>query len=220
MDAMIRLESVVKRYGVGFGTQPVLDDFQLEVQPGEFVAVMGPSGTGKTTLLNLIGGLDRPDDGRVTVAGAQLDALSASALTHWRAGNIGFVFQSHYLLPMLTASDNVQLPLMLTRLPRAERRRRASEALTSVGLADRAKHRPAQLSGGQQQRVGIARAIVAGAPVLLCDEPTTGLDRGTADSVLHLLRDLSRQGRTVVMVTHDPVAAAFAQRRVDLAAAA
>ncbi len=220
MEAMIRLHNVTKRYrNAGFFI-PVLDDFDLGVAPGEFVAVMGPSGTGKTTLLNLIGGLDRPDAGSVTVAGTRLDELDRSALTRWRASHVGFVFQSHYLMPMLTAAGNVELPLLLTRLSRAERRERAAHALARVGLMDRSSHRPNQLSGGQQQRVGIARAIVGGAPVLLCDEPTAGLDRAAADSILQLLSELSADGHTIVMVTHDPQSAAFAQRCVELVAVA
>jgi putative ABC transport system ATP-binding protein len=217
MDAMIHLQNVTKRYrNAGFFI-PVLDGFDLEVPTGEFLAVMGPSGTGKTTLLNLIGGLDRPDAGNVMVAGARLDELDRSALTRWRAAHVGFVFQSHYLMPMLTAAGNVELPLLLTRLSRAERRDRAAQALARVGLVDRSGHSPSQLSGGQQQRVGIARAIVTGAPVLLCDEPTAGLDRAAADAILGLLAGLGAEGHTIVMVTHDPQAAAFAQRRVELA---
>jgi putative ABC transport system ATP-binding protein len=179
---------------------------------------MGPSGSGKTTLLNIMGGLDRPDAGSVTVAGARLDALDQAALTRWRAGHIGFVFQSHYLMPMLSAAANVELPLLLTRLSRGERRERAAAALSRVGLAHRASHLPGQLSGGEQQRVGIARAFVAGAPILLCDEPTAGLDRAAADSVLGLLRELNDADcRTIVMVTHDPKAAAVAHRCAELA---
>jgi putative ABC transport system ATP-binding protein len=220
MDAMIHLQNVTKRYrNAGFFI-PVLDGFDLEVPTGEFLAVMGPSGTGKTTLLNLIGGLDRPDAGNVMVAGARLDELDRSALTRWRAAHVGFVFQSHYLMPMLTAAGNVELPLLLTRLSRAERRDRAAQALARVGLVDRSGHSPSQLSGGQQQRVGIARAIVTGAPVLLCDEPTAGLDRAAADAILTLLSELSADGRTIVMVTHDPQTAAFAQRCVELAVVA
>jgi len=224
MDAMIRLQNVVKRHRGGHGGArtfvPVLEDFTLAVARGEFVALMGPSGAGKTTLLNLIGGLDRPDSGSITVAGTRLDELDRSALTRWRAAHVGFVFQSHYLMPMLTAQGNVELPLLLTRLSRAQRREAAVAALARVGLVDRATHRPGQLSGGQQQRVGIARAIITGAPVLLCDEPTAGLDRAAADSVLRLLVELSADGRTIVMVTHDPQAAAFADRCTELAVTA
>ncbi len=177
---------------------------------------MGPSGTGKTTLLNLIGGLARPDGGSVIVAGSRLDEMDQYALARWRACHIGFVFQSHYLMPMLTVADNVELPLMLTRLSRAVRREKVVAALARVGLADRAGDMPGQLSGGQQQRVGIARALIAGAPILLCDEPTAGLDRAMANSILSLLSELSGDGRTVVMVTHDPHAAGFAHRRIQL----
>lgn len=217
MEEIISLRNVEKRYrSTGFFVT-VLDDFDLGVAPGEFLAVMGPSGTGKTTLLNLIGGLDRPDKGQVTVAGTRLDELSQTALASWRAAHVGFVFQSHYLMPMLSAAANVELPLLLTRMSRAERRDRAADALRQVGLADRARHWPSQLSGGQQQRVGIARAFVTGAPILLCDEPTAGLDRAAADSILRLLSELSADGHTIVMVTHDPQVAAFAHRRVELA---
>jgi putative ABC transport system ATP-binding protein len=217
---MIRLEAVAKRYRGNRFSTPVLEDFDLTVQRGEFVAVMGPSGTGKTTLLNLIGGLDRADGGRITVAGTRLDELTPAALTRWRASHVGFVFQSHYLMPMLTAAGNVELPLLLTPLSRAARREKAADALARVGLVDRALHKPSQLSGGQQQRVGIARAMVTGAPVLLCDEPTAGLDRAAADSILRLLAELSANGHTIVMVTHDHESAAFAQRCVELAAVA
>jgi putative ABC transport system ATP-binding protein len=217
MEASIRLQNVVKRYRSARSFTPVLDDFDLEVAPGEFVAVTGPSGTGKTTLLNLIGGLHRPDSGRITVAGTRLDELHQRELTQWRAAHVGFVFQSHYLMPMLSATANVELPLLLTRLSRADRRAKAVAALERVGLADRASHLPGQLSGGQQQRVGIARAFILGAPILLCDEPTAGLDRAAADRILALLAELSAEGRTVVMVTHDPQAAAAAHRCIDLA---
>jgi len=220
MESIIHLQGVSKSYRIGRFLTPVLDDFDLQVSPGEFLAVMGPSGTGKTTLLNLIGGLDKPDSGRVTVANARLDELSQSSLARWRASNVGFVFQSHYLMPMLSAAANVELPLLLTPLSRAQRRDKAAQALARVGLVDRGTHRPSQLSGGQQQRVGIARAMVSGAPVLLCDEPTAGLDRAAADSILRLLAELSTDGHTIVMVTHDPQAAAFAQRCVELVAVA
>lgn len=220
MDAIIRLQQVVKRYRSARSFLPVLHGFDLDVAPGEFLAITGPSGAGKTTVLNLIGGLDRPEAGSVTVAGTRLEALAPRALTRWRSRHIGFVFQSHHLLPMLTAAANVELPLLLTRLSRKDRRERTAQALARVGLADRAAHRPAQLSGGQQQRVGIARAVIGGAPILLCDEPTAGLDRAAADSVLRLLRELNADGRTIVMVSHDPEAAALAHRRVELAEAA
>jgi putative ABC transport system ATP-binding protein len=217
MDAIIRLCNVGKRYRGAHSFVAALENFDLEVASGEFLAVMGPSGTGKTTLLNLIGGLVRPDGGSVIVAGARLDEMDQYALARWRAGHVGFVFQSHYLMPMLTAAGNVELPLMLTRLPGAARRDKVAAALARVGLGDRAGDMPGQLSGGQQQRVGIARALIAGAPILLCDEPTAGLDRAMADGVLGLLGELNGDGHTVVMVTHDPQAAGFAQRRIQLA---
>jgi putative ABC transport system ATP-binding protein len=220
MDPLIRLQSVAKRYRSAHSFVTVLENFDFAVERGEFLAVMGPSGAGKTTLLNLIGGLDRPDGGKVMVADTWLDHLDQHALTRWRAGHIGFVFQSHYLMPMLTAAGNVELPLMLSHLPRKARREKVAAALARVALVDRAGHWPGQLSGGQQQRVGIARALIAGAPILLCDEPTAGLDRVAADSVLGLLRELSAEDRTVVMVTHDPLAAAFAHRRFELQAPA
>ena len=217
---MIHLQNVSKHYYARYGSITVLDGLDLEVRSGEFLAVTGPSGSGKTTLLNLIGGLDRPDSGSVLVAGTRLDELDPNGLTRWRAQTVGFVFQSHYLMPMLSALDNVCLPLLLTRMSRGERRLRAEQALARVHLEDRAHHKPSQLSGGQQQRVGVARAIVAGAPILLCDEPTSGLDRSAADYILELLRELSQGGHTIVMVTHDPHAAAYADRRMELGAIA
>jgi putative ABC transport system ATP-binding protein len=219
VEPIIRLQDVRKQYRGPRSLSPVLDGFHFEVARGEFLAVMGPSGAGKTTLLNLIGGLDQSDRGQIEVAGTRLDELNQTALTRWRASHVGFVFQSHYLMPMLSAIGNVELPLLLKRLSRSERRRMATDALARVGLADRAEHKPGQLSGGQQQRVGIARAIVTGAPILLCDEPTAGLDRAAADSILRLLNELSADGRTIVMVTHDPQTAAFASRRMELTAA-
>jgi putative ABC transport system ATP-binding protein len=216
----IQLRNVSKRYQARYGSASVLDGLDLEVGSGEFLAVTGPSGSGKTTLLNLIGGLDRPDSGSVCVAGTRLEELDSNGLTRWRAQTVGFVFQSHYLMPMLSAVDNVCLPLLLTRLTRTERRLRAEQALDLVDLVDRAHHKPSQLSGGQQQRVGVARAIVAGAPVLLCDEPTSGLDRHAADSILELLSGIRKGGRTIVMVTHDLHAAACADRRMELGALA
>lgn len=217
MGSAVSLRRVVKSYRGRGHNITVLDGIDLDVDTGEFLALMGPSGAGKTTLLNLIGGLDRPDGGSITVAGSRIDHFSQSALSRWRVKHIGFVFQSHYLMPMLTAAANVELPLMLSSLKRADRQARVAKVLSRVGLAERATHLPQQLSGGQQQRVGIARALIAGAPVILCDEPTAGLDRQAANSVLSLLSELSGEGSTILMVTHDPQAAAFAQRRVNLA---
>jgi putative ABC transport system ATP-binding protein len=178
---------------------------------------MGPSGSGKTTLLNLIGGLDTPTGGSVNVNGVPVSSLSGSQLSKWRAQNIGFVFQLYNLLPVLTAEKNVELPLLLTKLSKSERRKRAGIALKVVGLAERAKHYPRQLSGGQEQRVGIARAIVTDPTLLLCDEPTGDLDRKAGDEILDLLQSLNRDhGKTIVMVTHDPRAAERAQRTIHL----
>ena len=217
MEPIISLRNVAKTHGTGRNSVRVLDDFSLDVHCAEFVALMGPSGAGKTTLLNLIGGLDRPDAGEVVVAGTHLERLTSRQSAKWRAQQVGFVFQSHNLLGILPAFTNVELPLFLRPMSGMERRRRVEEALAQVGLAGRMTHRPGELSGGQQQRVGIARAIVAGAPLLLCDEPTADLDRVTADEILGLLRKLSAQeGRTILMVTHDPEAARQATRLVHL----
>jgi putative ABC transport system ATP-binding protein len=178
---------------------------------------MGPSGSGKTTLLNLIGGLDTPTGGTITVDGRRIDQLSGGELARWRAANVGFVFQFYNLLPVLSAQRNVELPLLLTSLGAAERRRRAAIALALVGLADRARHKPKELSGGQEQRVAIARAIVSDPALLVCDEPTGDLDRATAHEIMLLLQMLNRQhGKTIVMVTHDPKAAEYAQRSLHL----
>jgi len=186
----------------------VLDGINLDVPDGEFVALMGPSGSGKTTLLNLIGGLDRPSEGSVEVAGVDISRMNGAAVTRWRSQNIGFVFQLYNLLPALTAERNVELPLLLTRLSKAQRRKHVEIALKVVGLSDRAKHYPRQLSGGQEQRVGIARAIVTDPMLLLCDEPTGDLDRKAGDEILDLLQALNREhGKTIIMVTHDPHAA-------------
>ncbi|MGH8638654.1 MAG: ABC transporter ATP-binding protein, partial [Burkholderiales bacterium] len=191
----------------------VLRGVTLDIPQGDFLALMGPSGSGKTTLLNLVGGLDRPSEGEIEAAGDRIDQMSARHLARWRAERIGYVFQLYNLLPMLTAERNVELPLLLTRLTRAERRRHVEVALSLVGLADRAKHYPSQLSGGQEQRVGIARGIVTDPMLLLCDEPTGDLDRRSGDEILELLRVLNRDhGKTIVMVTHDPRAAGYAQR--------
>ena len=195
----------------------MLHGIDLDIPRGDFVALMGPSGSGKTTLLNLIGGLDTPTSGRIVVDGARIDRLSSGELSRWRAANVGFVFQFYNLLPVLSAERNVELPLLLTRLPGGERRRRARIALTLVGLEDRARHKPRELSGGQEQRVAIARAIVSDPTLLVCDEPTGDLDRKTAHEVLSLLQVLNAEhGKTVVMVTHDPKAAEYARRQLHL----
>jgi putative ABC transport system ATP-binding protein len=195
----------------------VLQGVNLDIPPGDFLALMGPSGSGKTTLLNLMGGLDTPTEGSVEVAGDRIDRLSSGQLAKWRARHIGFVFQLYNLLPVLTAARNVELPLLLTGLSRAERKKRVGTALSVVGLVDRARHYPRQLSGGQEQRVGIARAIVTDPTLLLCDEPTGDLDRKSGDEILDLLQALNRDhGKTIVMVTHDPHAAARARRVLHL----
>ena len=213
---LIRIRGLHKEFRRGPELIRVLTGLSLDVAPGEFVALMGPSGSGKSTLLNLIGGLDRPTRGSIVVAGRDIAALTDAELTRWRARHVGFVFQMYNLLPVLTAERNVELPLLLTDLPQAERRRRVNAALKLVGLEDRARHRPRELSGGQEQRVGIARAIVTNPTLLLCDEPTGDLDRRTGDEVLALLRALSGQGKTILMVTHDPRAAESASRLVHL----
>ena len=216
-QVMVELRGVTKSYTRGRQQVEVLRGIDLTIAGGDFVALMGPSGSGKTTLLNLIGGLDQPSAGRVAVAGHRLEALSAAELARWRAANVGFVFQFYNLLPMLSAQRNVELPLLLTSLSGAERRRRALIALELVGLADRARHRPGELSGGQEQRVAIARAVVSDPSLLVCDEPTGDLDRHTADEILGLLQRLNREhGKTIVMVTHDPKAADYARRRIHL----
>jgi putative ABC transport system ATP-binding protein len=195
----------------------VLAHLNLDVAPGEFLALMGPSGSGKSTLLNLIGGLDRPTQGTVAVGGEHINELSDRRLADWRARHIGFVFQLYNLIPVLTAERNVELPLLLTHLSRAERRKHVALALDIVGLSHRAKHYPRTMSGGEQQRVGIARGIVTDPTLLLCDEPTGDLDRKSGDEILDLLQALNReQGKTIVMVTHDPHASARASRTVYL----
>jgi putative ABC transport system ATP-binding protein len=215
MPSIVSMKGVGKSYVRGRQRVEVLRGIQLEVEQGEFLALMGPSGSGKTTLLNLIGGLDRPDRGTITVAGKRLEALSQGELTKWRARHVGFIFQFYNLLPVLTAERNVEVPLLLTKLSAKERRRNVAAALELVGLSDRAKHKPAELSGGQQQRVAIARALVSDPSLLVCDEPTGDLDRETSDSILGLLQLLNRShGKTVIMVTHDPRAAEHASRRL------
>ncbi len=215
--ALVRVQDVHKVYTRGAEKIDVLQNLSLEVPEGDFLALMGPSGSGKTTLLNLIGGLDRPSSGIVEVAGERIDRASGRQLARWRARHVGFVFQFYNLLPVLTAERNVELPLLLTHLSRAERKQHVATALEVVGLSDRAKHYPRQLSGGQEQRVGIARAIVSDPTLLLCDEPTGDLDRRSGDEILELLAALNRDhGKTIIMVTHDPHAAARAKRTVYL----
>ena len=217
MNELVRVKDVHKHFTRGSERIDVLKGVHLEIPKGDFLALMGPSGSGKTTLLNLIGGLDTPTGGAIDVNGVPVSSLSGSQLSKWRAQNIGFVFQLYNLLPVLTAEKNVELPLLLTKLPKAERKKRAGIALKVVGLAERAKHYPRQLSGGQEQRVGIARAIVTDPTLLLCDEPTGDLDRKAGDEILDLLQSLNRDhGKTIVMVTHDPRAAERASRTIHL----
>jgi putative ABC transport system ATP-binding protein len=214
---LVTIRDVHKYFTRGSERIDVLQGVTLDIPQGEFLALMGPSGSGKTTLLNLLGGLDVPSSGAIEVGGQRISALGGAALAQWRSQHIGFVFQLYNLLPVLTAERNVELPLLLTKLGKAERRKRAGIALKVVGLSDRTKHYPRQLSGGQEQRVGIARAIVTDPTLLLCDEPTGDLDRKAGDEVLDLLRTLNRDhGKTIVMVTHDPRAAERAARTLYL----
>jgi putative ABC transport system ATP-binding protein len=215
--SLVQVRDVHKHFKRGGERIEVLKGVNLDIATGDFLALMGPSGSGKTTLLNLMGGLDEPTSGTLQVAGERIDDLNGSDLSRWRSRNIGFVFQLYNLLPVLTAERNVELPLLLTKLSKAERRKRVAIALKVVGLAERAKHYPRQLSGGQEQRVGIARAIVTDPTLLLCDEPTGDLDRKAGDEILDLLQALNRDhGKTIVMVTHDPHAAERARRTLHL----
>ena len=217
METLVNVRGVRKTFVRGSEKIEVLDGLDMAVARGEFLALMGPSGSGKSTLLNLIGGLDRPTAGVVEVGGVRIDELSEGKLAAWRASHIGFVFQMYNLLPALTAERNVELPLLLTKLGSAARKKSVATALSVVGLADRMKHYPRQLSGGQEQRVGIARAIVTDPTLLLCDEPTGDLDRKAGDEILNLLQALNReQGKTIIMVTHDPHAAERSHRVVHL----
>jgi putative ABC transport system ATP-binding protein len=217
LSDLVEIRGVTKTYRRGGERIEVLHGIDLDIPRGDFVALMGPSGSGKTTLLNLIGGLDTPTAGSVVVDGQRIDQLSSAELSRWRADNVGFVFQFYNLLPVLSAQRNVELPLLLTGLSAGQRRRRAAIALTLVGLADRARHKPKELSGGQEQRVAIARAIVSDPTLLVCDEPTGDLDRATAAEILMLLQMLNREhGKTIVMVTHDPKAAEYASRQLHL----
>jgi putative ABC transport system ATP-binding protein len=214
---LVRLRGVAKDYRRGSETVHVLHSLDLEIPKGDFLALMGPSGSGKSTLLNLIGGLDRPSSGSIEIAGQRTDTMNDAQLGRWRANHVGFVFQMYNLLPVLTAEKNVELPLLLTKLSAAERRKRANAALSLVGLSERSKHKPRELSGGQEQRVGIARAIVSDPDLLLCDEPTGDLDRKSGDEILDLLQALNQQqGKTIIMVTHDPHAAARAKHVLHL----
>ena len=216
-EALVKVRDVHKYFTRGGERIEVLTGVNLDVPKGDFLALMGPSGSGKTTLLNLMGGLDSPSGGDVEVDSVRISALNGGQLSRWRSRHIGFVFQLYNLLPVLTAERNVELPLLLTSLSKADRRKRVGIALKVVGLADRAKHYPRQLSGGQEQRVGIARAIVTDPTLLLCDEPTGDLDRKAGDEILDLLQALNRDhGKTIVMVTHDPRAAEHARRTLHL----
>ena len=209
---LVTCRDVEKSFVKGKETVEVLTGINLDIEEGDFIALMGPSGSGKTTLLNLIGGLDHPTAGTVEVGGQPLKDMSGRALAKWRSENIGFIFQFYNLLPVLSAQRNVELPLLLTKLTRKQRQKHAATVLEIVDLADRAKHKPGELSGGQQQRVAIARAIVADPTLLVCDEPTGDLDRQTADEILGLLETLNRDhGKTIIIVTHDPKAADHAK---------
>ena len=217
MDSLVKINGVHKYFTRGSERIDVLKGVTLDIPQGDFLALMGPSGSGKTTLLNLLGGLDKPSAGSVDIGGTNIGNLSGGRLSRWRSHHIGFVFQLYNLLPVLTAERNVELPLLLTKLSKAERAKRVAIALKVVGLAERAKHYPRQLSGGQEQRVGIARAIVTDPTLLLCDEPTGDLDRKSGDEILDLLQALNRNhGKTIVMVTHDPRAAERAKRTLHL----
>jgi putative ABC transport system ATP-binding protein len=215
--ALVEVQNVEKVFRRGSEEIHVLQGLNLSVARGDFLALMGPSGSGKTTLLNLIGGLDRPSRGSVRIDGESIEQLSDRRLAAWRARHVGFIFQLYNLLPVLTAERNVELPLLLTHLAKARRRKSVEVALSVVGLSHRAHHYPRQLSGGEQQRVGIARAVVTDPTILLCDEPTGDLDRKSGDEILNLLQTLNREhGKTIIMVTHDPHASARATHTVYL----
>src|SRR3982075_3862860 len=216
-SSLVKVRGLNKTYSRGGEKIQVLQGLNLDVDKGDFVAFMGPSGSGKTTLLNLLGGFDVPSAGSITVAGDEITHMSANKLTHWRARHVGFIFQMYNLIPVLTAFQNVELPLLLTKLSKSERRKHIETALAVVGLVDRMNHYPRQLSGGQEQRVAIARAIVADPTFLLCDEPTGDLDRKSADEIMELILRLETEyKKTVLMVTHDPVVAARADMTLHL----
>jgi putative ABC transport system ATP-binding protein len=215
--AWVEVQDVRKVYRRDTQEIPVLDNLSLSIEEGEFVALMGPSGSGKTTLLNLIGGIDQPTSGEIRVAGVGIARMNGGDLARWRSQTIGYIFQLYNLMPVLTAQQNVELPLLLLKMSGAERKKRAEFALDLVGLADRRKHYPRQLSGGQEQRVAIARAIVSDPKLLLADEPTGDLDRTSGEEILQLLERLNREfKKTIIMVTHDPHAAERAHRLVHL----
>ena len=216
-QALVEIRNLVKSYTRGDQHVPVLHDISLEIARGDFIALMGPSGSGKSTLLNLIAGIDKPDSGVLRIDGEDITQLAEGELADWRAAHIGFIFQFYNLMPVLSAFENVELPLQLTNLSRAERRERVEMTLAMVGLSDRMEHYPNELSGGQQQRVAIARAIVSDPTILVCDEPTGDLDKQSAGDVLAMLKQLNAQmHKTIIMVTHDPAAANRAQRIVHL----
>lgn len=215
--ALVELNNVSKSFSKGDETITPLDDVSLQIHEGEFVSLMGPSGTGKSTLLNLVSGIDRPDSGTINVAGTEVTRLSRSKLADWRAANLGYIFQTHNLIPVLTAYENVELPTLLLKLSTSQRRERVELALEAVGLSDRADHYPRQLSGGQEQRVGIARAIVAHPKVVVADEPTGSLDAETSEQIQILLQRLNQElNITLLMVTHDSDAATIASRQLVL----
>ncbi|MBN3756648.1 ABC transporter ATP-binding protein [Paraburkholderia sp. Tr-20389] len=214
---LVEIRHLVKSYRRGVQTVPVLSDITLAIGEGDFIALMGPSGSGKSTLLNLIAGIDRPDDGELSVGGLDITRLSESALAQWRAAHVGFIFQFYNLMPVLTAFENIELPLMLTRLSRKERRERVSLVLDMVNLGNRAHHYPSELSGGQQQRVAIARALITDPTLIVADEPTGDLDRASAEEILSMMQRLNRElGKTIIMVTHDAHAAGAANALVHL----
>ncbi|MGU7776127.1 ABC transporter ATP-binding protein [Burkholderia sp. MR1-5-21] len=214
---LVEISHVAKSYRRGVQTVPVLTDITLDIGEGDFVALMGPSGSGKSTLLNLVAGIDRPDSGELRVGGLDITRLAEAALAEWRAAHVGFIFQFYNLMPVLTAYENVELPLMLTNLPRKERRERVELVLDMVNLGDRTSHYPSELSGGQQQRVAIARALITDPALIVADEPTGDLDRASASEVLSMLQRLNADlGKTIIMVTHDAHAAAAAKALVHL----
>ncbi len=216
-EPIVRVRDLYKSFTRGTEAIDVLQNLNLDVGEAEFLSLMGPSGSGKTTLLNLIAGLDQPTAGTITVGNQEISSMSESELARWRTRNVGFVFQFYYLLPVMTAYENVELPLLLLQLTAAQRKRQVETALDLVGLSDRMSHRPGQLSGGQQQRVGIARAMVTDPTLIVADEPTGDLDSKSADEILNLMEILRAQlGKTIIMVTHDPKAAARAQRTLHL----